>query len=249
MICYPDGGSSGYCGLNPCGSSSPGNGTDDGLCNAAGTDDGTCELISAGQYACVQGGTATGACLVEATRAVPGEQCVAGDDCLAFDDNGADAGQLCAKACVPDAGPNGCPSGMTCDPFYEDPNDGYCATGCATLTVPCGDSYCPSLSTCGGGSCLCDSDTVGVYCDGTPCGPTCLGPAWTCAPRVAGGCGALNFAVPCATDAGTYYCPAHSSCVADGCECDPGFPAETCAGVLCSDCTGTDWWCASPDAG
>lgn len=246
LVCYPDGG---YCGPNPCGVSSTANGTDDGLCNAAGAGDGTCEPTGSGQYACVQGGTATVACLVDATRATPGELCIAGDTCVAFDDDGADAGQLCEQACVPDAGPGGCPSGMTCDPFYEDPGDGFCAAGCATLSVSCNGYFCPADSTCSGGGCLCDDDTVALYCDGTPCGPTCVGTSWSCVPRAFGNCGALNFALPCATDAGTYYCPAHSSCVAGGCLCNAGFPAQSCAGVPCSDCSGSDWWCAAPDGG
>jgi len=143
------------------------------------------------------------------------------------------------------------------------PGDGgdcpFC--GAANFVVRCGikgiGATCPRHSSCGpGDGCPCDEGYVAVRCgDGGACTDSnpCQGSDWWCAPVEPGGCGALNFTVPCPDGGGgVTYCPTHASCGTAGCSgCQDGYVDESCGGEACEaqPCTYPEWWCAPRQAG
>ncbi len=126
---------------------------------------------------------------------------------------------------------------------------GACGPQNFTLACPDGDGgilgYCPTNGICQGRSCGCLSGYVQASCSNQPCAiGGCPEDEYWCAP--AGGCGALNFTVPCPSGG---YCPANSRCVGGSCQCEPGFAMTDCAGVPCQSvdggCSYPNWWCTA----
>ncbi len=125
-----------------------------------------------------------------------------------------------------------------------------CGCGATDFTRACpGGHLCPSRGQCvSRGRCACPLGSSlgpglsGVACDTrAACGAgTCTGgPTWTCVYST--GCGGeFGYSVPCA---GGVWCPASSTCIADGrCMCDPGLVVQQCDPT----CTGPgfcEWGC------
>ncbi len=113
---------------------------------------------------------------------------------------------------------------------------------CVTNSVSAGDGYCDCLPG------FQSADCSGLSCAD---GGNCAYPNWWCVPAT---CGQDNFTVACqplGPDAGTFYCPANSSCGL-GCRCNAGFVSVLCDGTPCSGsgdggCVAPNYWCV--DAG
>jgi hypothetical protein len=93
---------------------------------------------------------------------------------------------------------------------------------------------CDDNHTCPGGStCISNANIPanGGYCE------------------TSSACGQSNFTLPCTGPAGSYTCPANSTCSPTTtnpkqCSCNAGFTALTCQNGSCSNgCSSPNWWC------